>query len=134
MLEFFIVAFFSFLFICLLPLIILVILPSELIQEKVSDEVLVEPSESFTVRELIYRLAMGMPVSSGVRSGDYPDHDQDFDDVLPTEDPDFDLADYATLKNDLADRERQRKIDMEKAYKEKLEKEKTPDPAPDPAQ
>ena len=108
-------------------------LPSELIQEKVSDEVLVEPSESFTVRELIYRLAMGMPVSSGVRSGDYPDHDQDFDDVLPTEDPDFDLADYATLKNDLAD-ERQRKIDMEKAYKEKLEKEKTPDPAPDPAQ
>ena len=105
-------------------------LPSELIQEKVSDEVLVEPSESFTVRELIYRLAMGMPVSSG----DYPDHDQDFDDVLPTEDPDFDLADYATLKNDLADRERQRKIDMEKAYKEKLEKEKTPDPAPDPAQ
>lgn len=134
MLEFFIVAFFSFLFICLLPLIILVIFLPELIQEKVSDEVLVEPSESFTVRELIYRLAMGMPVSSGVRSGDYPDHDQDFDDVLPTEDPDFDLADYATLKNDLADRERQRKIDMEKAYKEKLEKEKTPDPAPDPAQ
>ena len=89
-------------------------LPSELIQEKVSDEVLVEPSESFTVRELIYRLAMGMPVSSGVRSGDYPDHDQDFDDVLPTEDPDFDLADYATLKNDLADRERQRKIDMKR--------------------
>lgn len=101
-------------------------LPSELIQEKVSDEVLVEPSESFTVRELIYRLAMGMPVSSGVRSGDYPDHDQDFDDVLPTEDPDFDLADYATLKNDLADRERQRKIDMEKAYKEKLKRKRLP--------
>lgn len=107
---------------------------SKVVQEKVSDEVLVEPSESFTVRELIYRLAMGMPVSSGVRSGDYPDTDQDFDDVLPTEDPDFDLADYDALRNDLADRERQRKIDMEKAYKEKLEKEKTPDPAPDPAQ
>ena len=76
-------------------------LPSELIQEKVSDEVLVEPSESFTVRELIYRLAMGMPVSSGVRSGDYPDHDQDFDDVLPTEDPDFDLADYAQMTEEL---------------------------------
>ena len=106
----------------------------EVVQEKVSNEILVEPSESFTVRELIYRLAMGMPVSSGVRSGDYPDHDQDFDDVLPTEDPDFDLADYATLNNDLADRERQRKIDMEKAYKEKLEKKKTSDPAPDPAQ
>ena len=106
----------------------------EVVQEKVSDEILVEPSESFTVRELIYRLAMGMPVSSGVRSGDYPDHDQDFDDVLPTEDPDFDLADYATLNNDLADRERQRKIDMEKAYREKLEKEKTSDPAPDPAE
>lgn len=111
---------------------------SKVVQEKVSDEVLVEPSESFTVRELIYRLAMGMPVSSGLRSGDFPDQDQDFDDVLPTEDPDFDLADYATLRGDLADRERQRKSDMEKAYKEKLEKEKEkkpdPDPAPDPAQ
>lgn len=111
---------------------------SKVVQEKVSDEVLVEPSESFTVRELIYRLAMGMPVSSGLRSGDYPDTDQDFDDVLPTEDPDFDLADYATLRGDLADRERQLKLDMEKAYKEKLEKEKgekpDPDPAPDPAE
>ena len=106
---------------------------SEVVQEKVSDEILVEPSESFTVRELIYRLAMGMPVSSGLRSGDYPDTDQDFDDVLPTEDPAFDLADYAALRNGLAERERQRKIEMEKAYKEKLEKEKTPDPAPDPA-
>lgn len=106
---------------------------SKVVQEKVSDEVLVEPSESFTVRELIYRLAMGMPVSSCLRSGDYPDTDQDFDDVLPTEDPDFDLADYAALRNGLAERERQRKIEMEKAYKEKLEKEKTPDPAPGPA-
>lgn len=108
---------------------------SKVVQEKVSDEVLVEPSESFTVRELIYRLAMGMPVSSGLRSGDYPDTDQDFDDVLPTEDPDFDLADYDALRNGLAEREHQRKIEMEKAYKEKLEKEKKPDsdPAPDPA-
>ena len=107
---------------------------SKVVQEKVSDEILVEPSESFTVRELIYRLAMGMPVSSGVRSGGYPDQDQDFDDVLPTEDPDFDLADYATLAGDLADRERQRKLDMEKAYKEKLEKEKEKKPDPDPAE
>ena len=106
---------------------------SKVVQEEVSDEVLVEPSESFTVRELIYRLAMGMPVSSGVRSGDYPDQDQDFDDVLPTEDPDFDLADYASLRDNLSERERQRKIDMEKAYKEKLEKEKKSDPAPDPS-
>lgn len=105
---------------------------SKVVQEKVSDEVLVEPSESFTVRELIYRLAMGMPVSSGLRSGDYPDTDQDFDDILPTEDPDFDLADYDALRNGLAERERQRKIDMEKAYKEKLEKEKKPDPGPAP--
>lgn len=105
---------------------------SKVVQEEVSDEVLVEPSESFTVRELIYRLAMGMPVSSGVRSGDYPDHDQDFDDVLPTEDPDFDLSDYATLTGDLADRDRQRKLDMEKAYKEKLEKDRKPDPDLDP--
>ena len=106
----------------------------EVVQEKVSNEILVEPSESFTVRELIYRLAMGMPVSSGVRSGDYPDQDQDFDDVLPTEDPDFDLADYANLRNDIAERDVKRKADMVKAYREKLEREKTPDPAPDPAQ
>lgn len=109
---------------------------SKVVQEKVSDEVLVEPSESFTVRELIYRLAMGMPVSSGLRSGDFPDHDQDFDDVLPTEDPDFDLADYAALRDEIADRDVKRRADMEKAYKEKLEKEKvpSPDPAPDPAE
>lgn len=112
----------------------------EVVQEKVSDEVLVEPSDSYTVRELIYRLAMGMPVSSGLYSGDYPDTDQDFDDVLPTEDGDFDLADYAALRNDLADRERQRNEAKEKAYKEKLakEKESKPDPkpdlAPDPAE
>ena len=55
----------------------------EVVQEKVSNDVLVEPSDSYTVRELIYRLAMGMPVASGVRSGDYPDTDQDFDDVYP---------------------------------------------------
>ena len=90
---------------------------SQVVQEKVSDEILVEPSESFTVRELIYRLAMGMPVSSGLRSGDYPDTDQDFDDVLPTEDPDFDLADYAALRNGLAERERQRRI--RKSWKRK---------------
>lgn len=108
----------------------------EVVQEKVSDELLVEPSDSYTVRELIYRLAMGMPVASGVRSGDYPDTDQDFDDVLPTEDPDFDLADYAALRNDLADRERQRNEAKEKAYREKLAKEKEPepDPEPDPAE
>ena len=73
----------------------------EVVAEKVSSEVVVEPSDSYTVRELVYRLAMGMPVSSGLYSGDYPDHDQDFGDVLPTEDPDFDLADYANLKGDL---------------------------------
>lgn len=105
---------------------------SEVVQEKVSDEVLVEPSDSYTVRELIYRLAMGMPVPSGLYSGDYPDTDQDFDDVLPTEDGDFDLADYAALRNDLADRERQRNEAKEKAYREKLAKVKTPDPEPDP--
>lgn len=79
-------------------------LSSKVVQEEVSPEVLVEPSESFTVRELIYRLAMGMPVSSGMYSGDYPDQDQDFDDSLPTEDPDFDLADYAAMKQELADK------------------------------
>lgn len=98
--------------------------PAEVVQEKVSEEVLVEPSDSYTVRELVYRLAMGMPISSGIRSGDYPDSDQDFDDVLPTDDPDFDLADYANLSNEIAEREKVRNIAKDKAYREKLAKEK----------
>lgn len=76
-------------------------LPSEVVQEEVSEEVLVEPSDAYTIRELIYRLAMGMPVSSGIRSGEYPDKDQDFDDDLPTERGDFDLADYAQMSEEL---------------------------------
>ena len=76
-------------------------LPDEVVQEEVSEELLVEPSESYTIRELIYRLAMGMPVSSGPNSGEYPDKDQDFDDDLPTERGDFDLADYAQMSEEL---------------------------------
>ena len=98
--------------------------PSEVVQEKVSDNLLVEPSESYTVRELVYRLAMGMPVSSGLRSGEYPDRDQDFDDVLPTESSDFDLSDYATLSREISERENARNEAKEKAYREKLAKEK----------
>lgn len=76
-------------------------LPSEVIQEEVSEELLVEPSDAYTIRELIYRLAMGMSVSSGPNSGEYPDKDQDFDDDLPTERGDFDLADYAQMSEEL---------------------------------
>lgn len=99
-------------------------LSPEIVQEKVSDELLVEPSESYTVRELVYRLAMGMPISSGIRSGGYPDYDEDFDDILPTEDPDFDLADYARMKEEVEERQFIRKKKMEEAYKAKLEKDK----------
>lgn len=106
--------------------------PSEVVQEKVSDELLVEPSESYTVRELVYRLAMGMPVSSGSRSGEYPDRDQDFDDVLPTEDGDFDLADYAAIRDDLSDRQRMYNEAKEKAYREKISKEKETKFEPEP--
>ena len=106
--------------------------PSEVVQEKVSDELLVEPSESYTVRELVYRLAMGMPVSSGSRSGEYPDRDQDFDDVLPTEDGDFDLADYAAIRDDLSDRQRMYNEAKEKAYREKISKEKEAKFEPEP--
>lgn len=77
-------------------------LDPEVVQEAVSDEVLVEPAESYTVRELVYRLAMGMPVSGGSLAGDYPDQDADFDDDLPTERGDFDLADYAQLRDELS--------------------------------
>lgn len=73
----------------------------EVVQEAVSDEVVVEPQESYTVRELVYRIAMGMPVSGGSSSGDYPEEDADFDDDLPTDRGDFDLADYAQLRDEL---------------------------------
>lgn len=91
-------------------------LPSEVIQEEVSEEVLVEPSDAYTIRELIYRLAMGMSVPSGPNSGEYPDKDQDFDDDLPTERGDFDLADYAQMSEELRSK-----------YDVKLEKKKVPE-------
>lgn len=91
-------------------------LPSEVIQEEVSEELLVEPSDSYTIRELVYRLAMGMPVNSGIHNGEYPDKDQDFDDDLPTERGDFDLADYAQMSEELRSR-----------YKVKFEEKKEPE-------
>lgn len=77
---------------------------SEVVQEAVSDEVVVEPAGSYTVRELVYRIAMGMPVSGGSSAGDYPDEDADFDDDLPTDRGDFDLADYAQLRDELSEK------------------------------
>ena len=91
-------------------------LPDEVVQEEVSEELLVEPSEAYTIRELVYRLAMGMPVSSGLKSGDYPDKDQDYDDDLPTERGDFDLADYAQMREEICAR-----------YQVKVEKKKVPE-------
>ena len=76
----------------------------KVVQEAVSDKVVVEPAESYTVRELVYRIAMGMPVSGGNSAGDYPDEDADFDDDLPTDRGDFDLADYAQLRDELSER------------------------------
>lgn len=76
----------------------------KVVQEAVSDEVVVEPAESYTVRELVYRIAMGMPVSGGSSAGDYPDKDADFDDDLPTDRGDFDLADYAQMRDELSQR------------------------------
>lgn len=76
----------------------------EVVQETVSSEVVVEPAESYTVRELVYRIAMGMPVSGGSSAGDYPDEDAGFDDDLPTDRGDFDLSDYAQLRDELSDR------------------------------
>ena len=91
-------------------------LPKKMVQEEVSEEVLVEPSDAYTIRELIYRLAMGMPVSSGPNSGEYPDKDQDFDDDLPTERGDFDLADYAQMSEELRSK-----------YQVKVEEKKEPE-------
>ena len=106
-------------------------LPLEVVQEKVSDEVLIEPSDAYTIRELIYRLAMGMPVPSGLHSGEYPDKDQDFDDDLPTERGDFDLADYAQMTEKLRSKYQLKvepKKDVEKP-KEELKEEPKAEPA-----
>lgn len=106
-------------------------LPSEVIQEEVSEELLVEPSDAYTIRELIYRLAMGMPVSSGPNSGEYPDKDQDFDDDLPTERGDFDLADYAQMSEEFRSKY-QVKI-QEKKEPEKSKEEPKEEPKAEPA-
>lgn len=98
-------------------------LSSEVIQEEVSEELLVEPSDAYTIRELIYRLAMGMPVSSGPNSGEYPDKDQDFDDDLPTERGDFDLADYAQMSEELRSKY-QVKVEQKKDSEEPKEEPK----------
>ena len=127
MFEFFVVNFLAFSCVCLLPLIIYPDLPSEVIQEEVSEELLVEPSDAYTIRELIYRLAMGMPVSSGPNSGEYPDKDQDFDDDLPTERGDFDLADYAQMSEEFRSKY-QVKI-QEKKEPEKPKEEPKVEPA-----
>lgn len=74
----------------------------KVVQEAVSDEIVVEPAESYTIRELVYRIAMGMPVSGGNSAGDYPDEDADFDDDLPTDRGDFDLSDYAQMRDELS--------------------------------
>lgn len=69
--------------------------------EQVDDENIVEPSEAYTVRELVYRIACGMPVPASSLAGVYPEVDADFDDFHPTESPDFDLADYAAMQDEL---------------------------------
>lgn len=102
-------------------------LPEKVVQEEVSEEVLVEPSDAYTIRELIYRLAMGMPVPSGPNSGEYPDKDQDFDDDLPTERGDFDLADYAQMSEEL--RSRYQVTVQEKKVAEKPKEEPKAEPA-----
>jgi hypothetical protein len=102
-------------------------LSEKVVQEEVSEEVLIEPSDAYTIRELIYRLAMGMPVSSGPNSGEYPDKDQDFDDDLPTERGDFDLADYAQMSEELRSR-----YQVKVEQKKELEKSKE-EPEAEPA-
>lgn len=91
----------------------------EVVQEAVSDEVVVEPAESYTVRELVYRIAMGMPVSGGSSAGDYPDEDADFDDDLPTDRGDFDLSDYSQMRDELSQKyetvTRKKKVDISPA-------------------
>ena len=102
-------------------------LSEKVVQEEVSEEVSIEPSDAYTIRELIYRLAMGMPVSSGPNSGEYPDKDQDFDDDLPTERGDFDLADYAQMSEELRSR-----YQVKVEQKKELEKSKE-EPEAEPA-
>ena len=99
-------------------------LSEKVVQEEVSEEVLIEPSDAYTIRD---RLAMGMPVSSGPNSGEYPDKDQDFDDDLPTERGDFDLADYAQMSEELRSR-----YQVKVEQKKELEKSKE-EPEAEPA-
>lgn len=101
-------------------------LPEKVVQEEVSKEVLVEPSDAYTIRELIYRLAMGMTVPSGLNSGGYPDEDQDFDDDLPTERGDFDLADYAQMTEEFRSKYQLKTLEKEESEEPKKEPKSEP--------
>lgn len=101
-------------------------LPAQVVQEEVSEEVLIEPFAAYTIRELVYRLAMGMGVSSGPNNGEYPDKDQDFDDDLPTERGDFDLADYAQMSEELRAKYQLKIEEKKKAEKPKEEPKDEP--------
>ena len=56
------------------------------------------PNQSMSIREIIQRFSLGQSVS-GAREV-YYDDEEDFDNVDPTLDPNFDLSDYTRLKEE----------------------------------
>lgn len=81
------------------------------------------PDETLTIEELISRTQRGIPLQSmvNVRTPHYHDSDS-FDDVDPTMDPNFDLADMSEIAEEIVER------------KELEEAENNKEPEPEPAQ
>lgn len=97
-------------------------------------ELITDPSMSLTVREIVYRIAQGLPVSSDMELR-YPNQDEDFDDIPDPERPGFDLADVSVLQEQLELRKRAKKAQKELIdEKTNPNKEDTEVRVPDPSQ
>lgn len=81
--------------------------PNEDVNEVNSLPSMATPDLSMTVRDMVQRLARGLPVTGAIGSPAYSEN-PDFDDFDPTEDPAFDLADYTTHAMLLAEERRAR--------------------------
>ena len=94
--------------------------------ETISDEIIVEPSMAYTIRETVKRISSGLSVPGSQENLDYPDEDQTFDDVDPTSSGDFDMVDAKRMSEDIEDRIQQslKKSKDEKKKAKQIEEEK----------
>lgn len=76
-------------------------------------ESLTIPDQSLTIREIVERFVMGEP-TLGQRAVHY-DEVEDFDNIDPTLDPAFDLADVSTISSEIEEAKANRKAKAQAA-------------------